>query len=74
MKSSAPLRPPLRLALIVLTTGLIALLPACSWWSSAPPSDTNVGKELASLREAYAKGTITKEEYERERRRIIGDW
>jgi len=74
MKSSARRRPPLRLALIVLTAGLIGLLPACSWWSSAPPSDTNVGKELASLREAYAKGTITKEEYERERRRIIGDW
>jgi uncharacterized membrane protein len=77
MKSSAPRPPPLRLASIVstiLTAGLIALLPACSWWSSAPPSDTNVGKELASLREAYAKGTITKEEYERERRRIIGDW
>ena len=74
MKSSAPRRPPLRLALIVLTAGLIGLLPACSWWSSAPRSDTNVGKELASLREAYTKGTITKEEYERERRRIIGDW
>jgi hypothetical protein len=80
MKSSAPRQPTRRRASlvstvsIVLTAGLIGLLPACSWWSSAPRSDTSVGKELATLREAYAKGTITKEEYERERHRIIGDW
>ena len=80
MISSAPRQPTRRRASlvstvsIVLTAGLIGLLPACSWWSSAPRSDTSVGKELASLREAYAKGTITKEEYERERHRIIGDW
>jgi len=81
MKLSAPRKPALRLAAsiasavsVVLTAGLIALLPACGWWSSGPRSDTSVGKELATLREAYDKGVITKEEYERERRRIIGDW
>jgi len=57
-----------------LTVGLIALLPACGGWSSGQRTDVSVGKQLATLREAYDKGVITREEYERERRRIIGDW
>jgi uncharacterized membrane protein len=81
MKLSAPRKPTLRLAASILsavsaalTIGLIALLPGCGWWSSGSRNDTNVGKELASLRQAYDKGAITKEEYERERKRIVGDW
>jgi uncharacterized membrane protein len=52
---------------------VIGVLPACGG-SSSQRSDASVGKQLASLREAYDKGVITREEYERERRRIVGDW
>jgi uncharacterized membrane protein len=56
-----------------LAVGVSALLPACGG-SAAGNSDASVGRQLSTLREAYDKGVITREEYERERRRIIGDW
>jgi uncharacterized membrane protein len=60
---------------IALAIGLIASLPACGWWSSGSQrTDASVGQQLSDLRKAYDAGTITREEYERERRRIIGDW
>lgn len=58
---------------IALAIGATALLPGCSWWSS-PSSDANVGQQLANLRKSLDAGAITREEYERERRRIIGNW
>jgi uncharacterized membrane protein len=58
---------------VVLAVALTGLLPGCGLWSSQS-SDEAVGQQLAALRKAYDSGAITREEYERERRRIIGDW
>ena len=51
---------------------LLLLLPACGG-SSSPRSGASAGQQLKSLREAYDSGAITREEYEQERRRILGD-
>lgn len=60
---------------ITLAVGLTTLLPGCGWWSSGKQrTDTSAGQQLSDLRKAYDSGSITREEYERERRRIIGDW
>lgn len=60
---------------ITLTVGLTTLLPGCGWWSSGTQrTDASVGQQLSALRKAYDSGAITRDEYERERRRIIGDW
>ena len=60
---------------IALAIGATALLPGCCWWSSSTRnSDASTGQQLANLRKQLDSGAITREEYERERRRIIGDW
>ncbi len=59
---------------VAFAVWVIALLPACGWSSSSQRSDASIGTQLATLREAYDKGVITREEYERERKRIVGDW
>jgi uncharacterized membrane protein len=51
---------------------LLLLLPACGG-SSSTRSGASAGQQLKSLREAYDSGAITREEYEQERRRILGD-
>jgi uncharacterized membrane protein len=50
---------------------LLLLLPACGGSSST--GSASAGQQLKSLREAYDTGAITREEYEQERRRILGD-
>lgn len=76
MKSPS-LRKPIRIAGSVVSAALavcaIAVLPACGG-SSGQRSDASIGKQLSTLREAYDKGVITREEYDRERKRIVGDW
>jgi hypothetical protein len=57
---------------VALALGVTLLLPACG--SSGQRSDASTGQQLAALRKAYDSGVITREEYERERRRIVGDW
>ncbi len=60
---------------VTLTLGATALLPGCGWWSASQSrTDASAGQQLSDLRKAYDSGVITREEYERERRRIIGDW
>lgn len=60
---------------ITLAVGLTAVLSGCGWWSSGKQrTDTSAGQQLSDLRKAYDSGAITRDEYERERRRIIGDW
>ena len=58
---------------VAFAVWVMTLLPACGG-SSGQRTDASVGKELSTLREAYDKGVITREEYERERKRIVGDW
>ena len=76
MKSPS-LRKPMRIAGSVVSAALavwaMTLLPACGG-SSGQRGDATIGKQLSTLREAYDKGVITREEYERERKRIVGDW
>lgn len=78
MKPPFPPKPLRRLAVSVSSVAfavwVVALLPACGGSSSSQRSDASIGTQLATLREAYDKGVITREEYERERKRIVGDW
>ena len=77
MKAHFPPKPLRRLAVslfsVAFGVSVMGLLPACGG-SSGQRTDASVGQELSTLREAYDKGVITREEYERERKRIVGDW
>jgi hypothetical protein len=77
MKLNSPRKPRRRDAsralaacLVAFALGATVLLPACGG-SSKQRSDASTGKQLSNLRQSYESGVITREEYERERRRIL---
>jgi len=57
---------------IALAVAVALGLSACGG-STSNRSDASAGQQIRNLRQAYESGAITREEYERERRRILGD-
>jgi predicted metal-binding protein len=57
---------------LVATLVATIALTACGG-SPGHRTDLSAGQQLKNLRQAYESGALTRDEYERERRRILGD-